>query len=345
VKRPLVQILVRIEPDLIEEVARLYGYDRIPAKPYAARLAPGPPTEAARSLSRVQDVLVSRGWQQIVSLSFVEPGLQGQLNPDARGIPLDNPIVDTLSVMRTTLWAGLIPAWLYNRQRQQARLRLFEQGVAFADVDGQIVETSRLAGLAVGAALPEQWGIATRPTDFFDLKADVVALLGSTAGEYRFEKAEHPALHPGQSARILRGERPAGWIGALHPKLVRTLDLPEAPLLFELDWEAIRDTRVPVSQPLSEFPSSRRDLALVVPETVSADALIACAKASGENLLQKVFIFDIYRGDNLPTACKSVALGLIFNDYSRTLTLEEIDASVARITSQLTRELGAVIRQ
>jgi len=336
---------LRIEPDLIEEVARLYGYDRIPAKPYAARLAPGRPSEAARSLSRVQDVLVSRGWQQIVSLSFVEPGLQGQLNPDARGIPLDNPIADTLSVMRTTLWAGLIPAWLYNRQRQQARLRLFEQGVAFADVDGQIVETSRLAGLAVGAALPEQWGIATRPTDFFDLKADVVALLGSTAGEYRFEKAEHPALHPGQSARILRGERPAGWIGALHPKLVRTLDLPEAPLLFELDWEAIRDTRVPVSQPLSEFPSSRRDLALVVPETVSADALIACAKASGENLLQKVFIFDIYRGDNLPTACKSVALGLIFNDYSRTLTLEEIDASVARITSQLTRELGAVIRQ
>lgn len=336
---------LRIEPDLIEEVARLYGYDRIPAKPYAAKLAPSRPLEAQRPLKRVQDVLVARGWQEIVTLSFVEPQLQQRLAPAAKGIALDNPIAEQLSVMRTTLWSGLIPAWLYNRQRQQNRLRLFESGVCFADVGGDIRETPRLAGLAVGTALPVQWSAAARPVDFYDLKNDVVALLGNSAAEYRYEKAEHPALHPGQSARILRGDRPAGWIGALHPQLVRELDLPEAPLLFELDWTAIRDVTVPTARALSEFPSSRRDLALVVPETVSADALTACIRAAGDHLLQKVFIFDIYRGENLPTACKSVALGLIFNDYSRTLTLEEIDAAVSVITLQLTRELGAVIRQ
>jgi len=335
---------LRIEPDLIEEVARLYGYDRIPAKGYAARLAPTQPREAQRSLKRVQDVLVARGWQEIVSLSFVEPQLQQRLAPAVKGIPLDNPIAEQLSVMRTTLWSGLVAAWLYNRQRQQNRLRLFESGVVFENIDGAIRETPRLAGLAVGNALPEQWASAARPVDFYDLKADVVALLGSAAAEYRFEKAEHAALHPGQCARILRGARAAGWIGALHPQLVRELDLPQAPLLFELDWPVIRDVAAPRAQSLSEFPSSRRDLALVVPETVSAEALTSCARAAGDHLLQKVFIFDIYRGENLPNACKSVALGLIFNDYSRTLTQEEIDAAVAAITTQLTRELGAAIR-
>ncbi|HSW14032.1 MAG TPA: phenylalanine--tRNA ligase subunit beta [Solimonas sp.] len=335
---------LRIEPDLIEEVARLYGYDRIPAKGYAARLAPGRPREGQRSLKRVQDVLVARGWQEIVSLAFTDPKLLQRLAPEAKAVPLDNPMAEQISVMRSSLWPGLVQAWLYNRQRQQSRLRLFESGVAFEDIDGAIRETPRLAGLAVGNAVPEQWSSPARPMDFYDLKDDVVALFGSAAAEYRFDKATHPALHPGQSARILRGETPAGWIGALHPSLVRELDLPQAPLLFELDWPVIRDVAVPQAQPLSEFPSSRRDLALVVPEAVSAEALNACIRGAGEHLLQKVFIFDIYRGKNLPDACKSVALGLIFNDYSRTLTLEEIDAAVAGITAHLMRELGAVIR-
>jgi phenylalanyl-tRNA synthetase beta chain len=335
---------LRIEADLIEEIARLYGYDRIPAKPYAAGMAPSRPREAQRPLNRVKDTLVSRGWQEIVTLSFVEPRVQQQLTPATPGIALDNPIAEQLAVMRTTLWAGLIPAWLYNRQRQQNRVRLFETGVTFGETEGEIRETLRIGGLAVGSAMPEQWGEATRPVDFHDLKADVEALLGNSLAEYRFVADQHPALHPGQSARILRGERTAGWIGKLHPLTQRALDLPEAPLLFELDWSVIGEVAVPAPQPLSEFPSSRRDLALVVPESVSADQLLSCARSAGDHLLQKVFIFDIYRGKGLPDACKSMALGLIFNDYSRTLTLEEIDAKVAVIMDALARELGAVIR-
>ncbi|HEX4895695.1 MAG TPA: phenylalanine--tRNA ligase subunit beta [Solimonas sp.] len=336
---------LRIEADLIEEVARLYGYDRIPGRPYAASLAPSRPQESQRSLARIKDSLVARGWQEAVTLAFVEPRVQAVLDPAAAGIPLDNPIADTLAVMRTTLWAGLIPAWLYNRQRQVNRLRLFESGVCFELVDGSVRETSRIAGLAIGTALPEQWGSVARPVDFHDLKADVVALLGVAAEEYRFEAAVHPALHPGRSARISRDGRFVGWIGQLHPQAVQALDLPDAPLLFELDWAAIRDVPVPRAEALSEFPSSRRDLAVVVAESVGAQQLLDCARRAGGNLLNQVLVFDIYRGPGLGEACKSVALGLIFNDYSRTLTLEEIDAATAVISQALGKELGATIRQ
>ncbi|MEQ1438742.1 phenylalanine--tRNA ligase subunit beta [Fontimonas sp. SYSU GA230001] len=336
---------LRLEADLIEEAARLYGYDRIPAKPYLAALAPARAPESQRSLSSLRDTLVARGWQEAVSLAFVDPRLQTVLDPQASPVPVDNPIADTQSVMRTTLWSGLIPAWTYNRQRQAERLRLFEVGVCFALAGTEVVETTRIAGLAAGAAATEQWGKKDRPADFYDLKADVAALLGAAAEEYRFEAAPHPALHPGRSARILRNGTPAGWIGELHPQTVRALDLPLAPLLFELDWPALRAGRLPRAQALSEFPSARRDIAVVVAETVEAQTLLDCARRAGGNVLQKVLVFDIYRGEAVGKACKSVALGLIFNDYSRTLTVEEIDAATTSVTEALAREVGAQIRQ
>lgn len=335
---------LRIEHDLIEEVARLYGYDRIMAKPYAAQLAPTRPAESQRPLARIKDQLVARGWQEAVTLSFVEPRVQAALTPDVIGIPLDNPIAETLAVMRTTLWSGLLGAWLHNHQRQQKRVRLFESGVCFTERDGRIVETARIGGLAAGGARPEQWGTASRGVDFYDVKADVAALLGAAASEYRYEAATHPALHPGRSARILRGEQAVGWIGALHPQVVAQLDLPEAPYVFELDWAAVQDVAVPKAQPLSEFPSSRRDLALVVAETVTAQQIVDVVQQAGGNMLQKVFVFDIYRGKGLGEASKSVALGLIFNDYSRTLTLEEIDAAVTAVTRAAAQKLGAAVR-
>jgi len=336
---------LRIEADLIEEVGRLYGYDRIPGKPYAAQLAPAQPLEARRPLLRVKELAASRGWQEIISLAFVDPSLQKALNPDVPSIPLDNPIADNLSVMRTTLWAGLIPAWLYNRARQQDRVRLFEAGVCFTLDNGQVVETPRIAALAAGRALPEQWGSASRPVDFYDLKAELLALLGNSAGEYLFEAAEHPALHPGRSARISRAGTPCGWIGELHPKLVRELDLPEAALVYELDWNAIRDVQVPKASALSEFPSSRRDLAIVVPESVSAEQIRQSIAGAAVEFLTSVRIFDIYRGKGLADHEKSVALGLLFNDASRTLTLQEIDAASSAIAQVLARDLGATIRQ
>lgn len=336
---------LRIEADLIEEVGRLYGYDRIPARPYAAQLAPSKPQESARPLIRVKEQMAARGWQEVITLAFVEPGLQQALNPDVASIPLDNPIADNLSVMRTTLWAGLIPAWQYNRARQQERLRLFEAGVCFTLDDGKVIETARLAGLIAGRALPQQWASANRPADFYDLKVEVVALLGNAANEYRFEAATHPALHPGRCARIMRGTRLCGWIGELHPQLVQTLDLPETALLFELDWEAIRDVRVPKAAALSEFPSSRRDLAIVVAEAITADQVLNCARAAGGHLLTDARVFDIYRGKGLNEGDKSVALGLLFNDASRTLTLPEIDTATSTITQALAQELKAAIRQ
>ncbi len=336
---------LRLEVDLIEEVARLHGYDRIPARPYAAALAPSRPVEGRRPLASARTTLIARGWQEIVSLAFVDPRTQAALDPSAAAIAVDNPIAEPQGAMRTNLWPGLVGAWLHNRQRQIARVRLFETGVCFEQREGAVVETLRIAGLAAGDAFVEQWGQKNRPVDFYDLKADTTALFGAAADEYRVEAAPHAALHPGRSARILRGATPVGWIGELHPSAVRALDLPTAPLLFELDWTAIRDLRVPRAQPLSEFPSSRRDIAVVVGDAVPAQALIDCIRGAGGNLLQKVFVFDIYRGDNVGNACKSVALGLIFNDYSRTLTVDDIDAATASVTAALERELAASIRQ
>ncbi|MBI2383032.1 MAG: phenylalanine--tRNA ligase subunit beta [Gammaproteobacteria bacterium] len=332
---------ISIEPDLIEEVARLYGYDRIPAKPYAAELVPATQREGERSAARVKDFLAARGYQEAVTYSFVEPKLQERLAPGAPSIRLDNPIADTMSAMRTTLWAGLIPAWLYNAQRQQRRVRLFELGACYEDRPGGIVETMRLGGLVAGEALPEQWGGAARPADFFDVKGDLEALVGA---KLSCRKAEHPALHPGRSAEVRIGDSAVGWLGALHPSLVRALDLPAAPLLCELDWAAVRAAGVPRAQPVSEFPSSRRDLALVLREEVEAGAVLAVARRAAGAHLREVRLFDVYRGAGLPNGCKSIALGLIFQDYSRTLTDEEVDASVQSVASRLTDELGASIR-
>ena len=337
-----------IEPDLIEEVARLHGYENIPVAPYAAVLAPAPVSETRRPATRVKDALLARGWQEAVTYSFVDPKLQARLTPDFAGIPLDNPIAETMAVMRTTLWSGLIGAWLHNHQRQNRRLRLFELASTFAEPEGRIVETPRLSGLAAGPALDEQWGSAGRAADFYDIKADleaVCAVFGGEGARFRFEPGQHPALHPGRTARVLRDGIPVGIYGELHPVLARELDLPAAPLLFELDWLLLSQAAVPIARAVSEFPASRRDLAVVVDEAVPAQALLDAIRAAAGSSLSTVKVFDVYRGQGLRDASKSVALGLIFQDYSRTLTVEDIDAAVARVTAALARDLGAALRE
>lgn len=330
---------LRLEVDLIEEVARLYGYERIPARPYAAELPPAPVPER-RPLDLARDRLAARGWQEVITYSFVDQKLEGQLAPGAGAIPLDNPIADTLALMRTTLWSGLLPAWRYNQQRQRKRVRLFELGVCFNDVNGRVVETEKLALLAAGTAAAEQWGTPARPVDFFDLKADLEAL----AAGFTCERGEHPALHPGQSARILAGGKPVGWLGRLHPRLVRELDLPEAPVLLELETAALAVARLPQPVVPPEFPASRRDLAVVLREDVPAGVLLAEARAAGGGLLRESGVFDVYRGQGLPNGFKSVALSLIFQDNSRTLTDEEVQAAVEVVTQRLQSQLGATIR-
>lgn len=337
-----------IEQDLVEEVARLHGYENIPVSPYAAALSPTLQSETRRPAARVKDALVARGWQETVSYSFVDARLQSRLAPDVEGIPLDNPIAETMAVMRTTLWTGLISAWLHNHQRQARRLRLFELASTFAEPEGRIVETPRLAGLAAGPALDEQWASPARAADFYDIKADleaVCAVFGGDLGRFRFERGSHPALHPGRTARLLRDGVEVGVYGELHPVLARELDLPSAPMLFEFDWARLSAAAVPQARPVSEFPASRRDVAVVVDEAVSAQALLDAARDAAGPSLSTVRVFDVYRGQGLRDGSKSVALGLIFQDYSRTLTVEDIDAAMARVRASLAADLGAVLRE
>ena len=336
---------LRIEADLVEEIGRLHGYENIAPRAYAAELAPFSPPETQRTIAAVKDRLVARGYQEVVTYSFVDPKLQAQLDPEAAAVVLDNPIAETMAVMRTTIWSGLLPTWLYNRQRQQKRIRLFETGAVYALAGEANREDLRLAGLVAGLELPEQWGSAARPVDFHDVKADLEALFGPDAAAFAFEAAVHPALHPGRSARILRDGQPVGWLGALHPRLADALDAGDAVLLFELDWQALAPTALPAPRGVSEFPSSRRDLALVVTESVPAAAVEAVVREAGGPLLLQVRLFDVYRGKGLPDGAKSLAYGLIFQDYSRTLNLEEIDAAVREITASVGARLGGTVRE
>ena len=335
---------LRIEADLVEEIGRLYGYERIPARAYAAQLPLNPVRETQRPANAAKDTLAARGYQEVVTYSFVDPRLQSQLNPEQPGLMLDNPIAETMAVMRTSLWSGLISTWQYNRQRQVPRAKLFELGACFAPDGAGSRESVRLGGLVAGSALPEQWGEKSRAADFYDAKADVAALLPPSSEPFVFAAATHPALHPGQSARILRGETPIGWLGALHPRLTQTLDLGSAPLLFELDWASLREARLPSPEPIAEQPSSRRDLALAVAEDVSVDRVLAAIREAAGPLLRSVSVFDVYRGAGLTPGHKSVAMGLIFQDRSRTLSLDDIDAAVGEIAANVSTKLGASVR-
>jgi phenylalanyl-tRNA synthetase beta chain len=350
---------ISIEADLIEEVARIHGYARLPLRAQQVSLPAVSETESRLPESRLRECLIQRGYQEAVTYSFVEPQLQAQLDPSMSAIDLDNPIAAPLAQMRTTLWSSLLPAWLYNVQRQQGRVRLFELGMRFvrdpAAPQG-IRQEPMLAGLASGTARPEQWALPARAVDFYDLKADVEAVLamGGRAAEFRIQAPPpgraHPALHPGQCAQVVRrGDgRVIGWLGRLSPVLalsVRALDIGEAlPLVFELEAAALREAGLPQARPIPEFPFVRRDLAIVVAEELSGQAVLDCILTAGEELLRDVLIFDVYRGQGLQSGFKSVALGLIFQDYSRTLTDTEVDQSIARLQDRLNKVLGATVR-
>ena len=341
VKVPPHRYDLRIEADLVEEIGRLHGYENIAPRAYAAELAAFSPKETTRQLDRAKDALIARGYQEVVTYSFVDPKIQAQLDPETPGVVLDNPIAETMAVMRTTIWSGLIPTWQYNRQRQQKRARLFEAGAVYALEGEANREQAKLAGLIAGPALPEQWGAAARPVDFFDAKADIEALFGTSL---RFEPGQHPALHPGRTARLNRDGVAVGWLGALHPKLADALDIPDALYLFELDWAAVRDIALPVPGGVSEFPSSRRDLAFVVDESVAASAVAEVIREAAGPLLMSLQTFDVYRGTGLPSGRKSIAFGLIFQDYSRTLNVEEVDAAAQSVAASVHARLGGLVR-
>ena len=337
---------VSLEADLIEEIARIYGYDQVPDNRPLTRLAMSPQPENRVSLERFTTALVQRGFQEAITYSFVDPAFQKILDPEREPLVLANPISADLAVMRTSLWAGLLKALIHNQKRQQPRVRLFEHGLNFVPGAKGLQQEPYLGGVAVGLALPEQWGLSKRPLDFFDLKADVEALLALT-GEpeaFSYVAAQHPALHPGQSARIERAGATVGWLGALHPRAARELDVEGGACVFELRLAGLQPARVPSFRDLSRFPSSRRDIAIVIDEAIAVQAICDCVRQRGGELLRTVRLFDDYRGKEVPKGRKSLALGLILQDFSRNLTDHVVEETVSGIIAGLTEQFDATLR-
>jgi phenylalanyl-tRNA synthetase beta chain len=333
---------IKIEEDLIEEIARLHGYDRI--APIDGRIASqlGESTETRVRKERIADVLIDRGYQEAITYSFVDPTWQRHMLPNESARELLNPISAELGVMRLSLWPGLLQSARDNLRRQQLRVRLFETGRKFVgDAEIEVI-----AGVALGGALLEQWDATARKVDFFDVKADLEAVLSQTADgqSFQFVAEKHVALHPGQSARISRKGKPAGWIGALHPEVAKKMDLTYPVYLFELDVEVALTARLPQFVDISRFPAIRRDLAVIVEEAIGFDTLAAAVRASAGAMLQELSVLSVYRGEQIDKGKKSIALGLNLQDTSRTLTDDDADRVVAQVIEHLRLQLGAGIR-
>ncbi|HVW67909.1 MAG TPA: phenylalanine--tRNA ligase subunit beta, partial [Steroidobacteraceae bacterium] len=370
---PAYRFDIAIEADLIEEVARIVGFEAITEAdaliPQRFRSAP----EEVPSEHTIMESLAMRGYEEAINYAFVDPALQAKLFPERPGIALANPIASDMSVMRVSLWPGLLKAVLENQRRQQDRVRLFEHGARFVtDVDGTR-EIDTLAGVAFGPRLPEQWGVpreARVPADFYDVKSDLEALFTATgaAGSFTLEPASLSCLHPGRAARVLRDGREVGYVGELHPSLVQALDFTYSPVLFELDLGGVRSGGGPFSasaqqsgtkhafaaalavekpqhRDISRFPQVRRDIAIVVDESVSLSALADRVVLAASTLLQSLCVFDVYRGPGVESGRKSVALGLIFQDISRTLTDDDVTRLVAAVVTDLRESLNAKIRE
>ena len=337
---------LRIEEDLIEEVARLVGYDNIPASPEFGVSKLGSASEDVVEEEALADLLVSRGYSEIISYSFIDAALGELVNPGAPPERLANPISSDLSVMRRSLWPGLLSAAAQNLSRQQERLRLFEVGPQFETGAQGTTERMVVAGLACGSRWPEHWDLSSDDIDFFDVKGDIEALveLGGRRSALRFHLDEHPVLRPGRTARVELGGAEAGWLGELHPAAQRALDLKKTPILFALRLDCLTTALLPAYRAYSRFPNLRRDLAVVVENDVEVEAVVACVRdAAGANL-QNVNLFDLYRGPGIDSSRKSIGLGLILQDSYRTLTDEDADRMVAAVIEHLDSELGATIR-
>lgn len=346
---PTTRFDIEIEEDLIEEVARIYGYDNIPEARPSGELSVGTASSHAVPLSRLQAMLCAAGYQEVVNYSFVEPGLLKTLGMEEGTLPLANPLSADMAVMRTSLLPGLLTSLARNVRRQQSRVRLFESGVTFHQGDS-LVEAERIAGVACGAANIEQWNQERREVDFYDIKGDVEQLLslGGYDRQVRFRPASKPWTHPGISAQIVveteAGETPIGWCAALHPGVLKALEIRQVVVGFELDLSALVQREVPYAKPYSRFPSIRRDLALEVPVEVDYQAVQDCVTGVSAALLKNLVIFDVYEGQNLTKGYKSLAIGLILQHVSSTLTDEAVDALVGQIVVELEQRLGARLR-
>ncbi len=351
---------LEIEEDLIEEVARIYGFERIPARPPVAESEMRPTGEARRSTHAVRHAVAARDYHEVINFAFVEEKWERDFAANDNPIRLLNPIASQLAVMRSTLIGGLLDKVRYNLNRKAARVRLFEVGRVFlrnaATTDGGLTvagydQPMRVAGIAYGPAFEEQWGVPTRPVDFFDIKGDVEALLHPR--QARFEPVSHPALHPGRAATVLLDGKPVGVIGELHPQWLQAYELNNAPVLFELDLDAVRDIGLPGYAEISKFPAAVRDLALVVKQTVRVQDLTDAMRAALDKqgfgrYLQSLVLFDEFRPKAASAAIgadeKSLAFRLTLQDTGATLQDETVDSAVRCMVEAATAAFGARLR-
>jgi phenylalanyl-tRNA synthetase beta chain len=340
---------MEIEEDLIEEVARVYGYNNIPNIAPQAALTMPLHNEATLKIAKIRDVLVNREYQEAITYSFVDPDKQLRLHPQADALILPNPISKDMSAMRVSLWTGLLESVSKNQKRQQARVRLFETGLRFVKdemAENGIKQQEMLSGVIIGNLNDQHWNIESRAVDFFDLKADLEAVLDLCVDPSSFEfKAEmHTALHPGQSAGIYREGKKIGYIGTLHPSLTKPFALNGAAIVFELELEQIITRKIPQAKEVSKFPSNHRDLAFVVDAQLNAGKVLKFIEKNGGTELVGINLFDVYQGPGVEMGKKSLAIGLILQDTTRTLEEQEIADSVNKIVEAVSTEFNASLR-
>lgn len=338
---------ISLEVDLIEELARLYGYNRLPVRYPQARLAPQAKAEARSDLPELRRLLVARGYQEAITYSFIDPKQFELFSPGAQPLLLANPISNDMAAMRASLWPGLVKSLQHNLNRQQDRVRLFESGLRFVGQLDGLKQEPMLAGVVCGSRLPEGWAQGRDVVDFFDVKADVEAVLGfaGALNAFTFVPGKHPALHPGQTARIERDGREVGYVGAIHPELSKTLGLDRPVFVFELVLAEIALGKMPKFQELSRFPEVRRDLALIADEGVAATAVLEVIRENAGEWLTDLRLFDVYQGKGIDPHRKSLAVGLTWQHPSRTLNDDEVNAATHKILTSLEERLNATLRK
>ncbi len=332
---------IAIEEDLIEELARVTGYDRIPAEAPLARADMLPATEAQRDAVAARHTLATLDFQEIITYSFVDRSWEEDFCANADPVALANPIASQMSVMRSSLIGGLMHAVAFNASRKQPRVRLFEIGRCFINAP-DYPQPWRVGAVAYGDAHSQQWGMAARAVDFFDLKADLEALLVPAIAT--FVPAVHPALHPGKSARIILEGRDIGWIGELHPRWQRKYDLPTVPVLFEIELGAVEKRLLPASEEVPKFPAMRRDLAAEFEENVRFGDISAELRRAGPAILRDVTVFDLYRGEGVQKGKKSLAFSVLLQDTQKTLTDVEAEKAMSELRQILQEKFNAKLR-
>ena len=339
---PTYRFDLAIEEDLIEEIARIYGYHHIPANLPCVSLNILPEPEAIRTPAQLRRVCVARDYQEVINYAFVDAEWEKNFSNNTTPVMLKNPISSQLNTMRSNLIGGLIANLQFNLNRKQSRVRLFEIGSCFLKKDETYIQSEKLAGLCYGDIVAEQWDLPERSVDFYDAKSDIEALFWPEI--IRFEVTSHPALHPGKSAQIYIGKKIAGWLGELHPRWQQKADLPKSVVLFELDLDILIQRTLPKAGEISKYPSVRRDIAVIVADNISAQSLLQSMRALNSPIIAEISLFDVYRGKGVDNGKKSLAFRVLLQDTKKTLTDVEADSVTTKLIKILENKFEAKLR-